>query len=103
MLRKKVKEMMPRLQPILSSALNYRQIYIVGHSFGDVDIPYFEAIAQKLHKNAKIIVSYYGKDNQDETQDRVSRIFRDFDCALGDISIEATSNKDSFWHLYCDI
>ena len=102
MLRKKVKEMMPRLQPILSSALNYRQIYIVGHSFGDVDIPYFEAIAQKLHKNAKIIVSYYGKDNQNETQDRVSRIFRDFDCALGDISIEAPNNKNSFWRLYYD-
>lgn len=99
-LRKKVGEMMPRLQPILSNALNYNRIYIIGHSFGDVDIPYFEAIVQKLHKNAKIIVSYYGKDKQDEIQYRVSQIFRGFDCALGDLSIEKTNDKKSFWSLY---
>jgi hypothetical protein len=102
MLRKKVEERIPELQDFLSNALNYKQIYIVGHSFGGVDIPYFEEIARKLPNDAKIIVSYYGEKEQEATKNRVSRIFKGFNYTLGDLSIKKKNNIKSFWHLYYD-
>lgn len=100
MLRKKVDELIPKLQPILSNASDYNRVYIIGHSFGNVDIPYFEAIVNQLNKKARIIVSYHGTDALATIRKKAIQIFRGFDCRFGDISIETKGNKNSFWNLY---
>lgn len=100
MSRKKVEELIPKLQPILSNASNYNRVYIIGHSFGNVDIPYFEAIVNQLNKKARIIVSYHGTDALATIRKKAIQIFRGFDCRFGDISIETKGNKKSFWNLY---
>ena len=99
-LRKKVEECLTSLTPFLSDAVNYNKVYIIGHSFGNVDIPYFEEIAHKLNKKAKIIVSYYGEGELASVKKKVRHVFNDFDVAFGDISINDKNDKRSFWNLY---
>lgn len=100
MLRKKVEECLTLLTPFMSKAFNYNEVYIIGHSFGNVDMPYFEKIAHSLNKNTKIIVSYYGKHELASIRKKASQVFDGFDVVFGDISINDKNDKESFWNLY---
>lgn len=100
LLRKNIEECLTSLTPFLSDAVNYNKIYIIGHSFGNVDMPYFEEIAHRLNKKAKIIVSYYGDGELVSVKKKVRHVFNDFDVAFGDISINDKNDKQSFWNLY---
>jgi hypothetical protein len=99
-LRKNVEKCLSSLTSFLSDAVNYNKVYIIGHSFGAVDMPYFEKIAHRLSKKAKIIVSYYGEDELASVKKKVRHVFNDFDVAFGDISINDKNDKQSFWNLY---
>ena len=100
LLRKKVEEYLILLTPFMSNAVNYNKVYIIGHSFGTVDMPYFEKIAHSLNKNTKIIVSYYGKHELASIRKKASQVFDGFDVVFGDISINDKNDKESFWNLY---
>lgn len=43
-----------------------QNIYVIGHGFGNVDIPYFEKIVKSTNKNVKWHIYYYGEKEAEE-------------------------------------
>lgn len=48
----------------LCSLHEVTQIYVLGHSLADVDLPYFVAIADHVHPHAHVWFSWYEPDDQ---------------------------------------
>ena len=101
-LRKNVEECLSSLTLFMPNVVNYNKVYVIGHSFGNVDMPYFERIAHRLKKNAKIIVSYYGKHGLASIREKARQVFDGFDVVFGDILIDDKNDKRSFWNLYLE-
>lgn len=103
LLRKKTEELLPKLREILSNAPNYEKVYIIGHSFGKVDQPYFNEIAKNLSTNTKIIISHYKEIELEFLKSSTSEIFKSLDYVFGDLSINDAKDKKSFWYLYNNV
>ncbi|WP_238900630.1 bacteriophage abortive infection AbiH family protein [Clostridium sp. YIM B02500] len=58
---KNVEEIMAKNQDFFKRMNAVRYVYVVGHSFGDVDMPYFEAVKNNTKENV-IWNVYYFKD-----------------------------------------
>ncbi len=54
---------------------NVDKVFVLGHSFGDVDIPYFEKIIQSVHPSSRFMVSYHENEQRE--------VFRNTICSLG--------------------
>ncbi|MGL5149181.1 MAG: AbiH family protein [Clostridium sp.] len=42
-----------------------KNIYVVGHSLGDVDIPYFEEVFKRVDQNTRWNIFYYGENEKE--------------------------------------
>lgn len=62
--RKKTEQVIKENKTQFLKYKNLENIYVLGHSLADVDLPYFELIHEK-NKKAKWYVSYYNDSEQD--------------------------------------
>ena len=56
-----------RLKPV-------NQVFVVGHSFGEVDLPYLKKVSDSIQKNAVWNIYYYNEDKADEFKDKITSI-----------------------------
>jgi hypothetical protein len=50
------------------------QVFVIGHSFGDVDLPYFKKILESIHVNAVWNIYYYSNEEATEFLYRIKQI-----------------------------
>jgi hypothetical protein len=50
------------------------QVFVVGHSFGEVDLPYFKKISDSIQENAVWNIYYYNEDEAVVFKDKISSI-----------------------------
>ncbi len=70
--RKPVDEIIKKNADFFNSNKNCDEIYILGFSFGEVDLPYIEKIISDS-SNAKVFVTYYKPEEKDEFEGIISR------------------------------
>jgi hypothetical protein len=56
-----------RLKPV-------NQVFIIGHSFGEVDLPYFKKILDSIQENAIWNIYYYYEDEANAFNDKISSV-----------------------------
>lgn len=57
-----------------SNLTNINEVYILGHSLSDVDLPYFHKLQQSVNSNAKWIVTFYGEDQKQKHLDTLQKL-----------------------------
>lgn len=72
-LRKKVEAIIDNNKDFESKLVNVKKIIVLGHSLGDVDVPYFNWINQNLPR-AKWIIGYYKKSNITLLKNKIKKI-----------------------------
>lgn len=50
------------------------QVFVVGHSFGEVDLPYFKKVINSIQENAVWNIYYYNEDEADAFKDKISSV-----------------------------
>lgn len=51
-----------------------KNIYVVGHSLGDVDMPYFEEVFKRVGQNTKWNIFYYGESEKEIFEKKILEI-----------------------------
>lgn len=59
---------------------NITDIYVLGHSLNQIDLPYFAEISKQAGNRVKWHIVYYDDIGKDEYQKRVDRIVAEKDC-----------------------
>lgn len=73
-LHKPVEKIKEKLERWLSSLPKITEIYVLGHSLGDVDLPYFEIIKKIAISNVKWKFSYYSDDDINKIMSKADKI-----------------------------
>jgi len=68
-LRKDTRYIINKNQPFFSQLKNVKEIYVLGLSLSDVDLPYLKKIKQSTQSDSKWFISYY-KDKENEKTDK---------------------------------
>ena len=50
------------------------QVFVVGHSFGNVDLPYFKKVSDSIQENAIWNIYYYDKNEEEAFIDKITSI-----------------------------
>lgn len=50
------------------------RVIIIGHSLGDVDLPYFEEVKKRVNENTEWHVYYYGENDINNFRDKLNQI-----------------------------
>lgn len=53
---------------------NIDEVYILGHSLADVDLPYFQKLEQSVRPDAKWIATFYDPDDEEAHCDTLTRL-----------------------------
>ena len=56
-----------RLKPV-------NQVFVVGHSFGEVDLPYFKKVLDSIQENAVWNIYYYNEDEANAFKNKISSV-----------------------------
>lgn len=56
-----------RLKPV-------NQVFVVGHSFGEVDLPYLKKVLNSIQKKAVWNIYYYNEEEADAFKDKISSV-----------------------------
>lgn len=49
-------------------------VYVIGHSFSDIDLPYFKKIFESIQKDAKWDIYYYTKEEKDNFTEKIKAV-----------------------------
>lgn len=44
------------------------EVIVLGHSYNDIDFPYFEKISESINKNAKWVLSYFSETDKESAE-----------------------------------
>lgn len=50
------------------------QVFVVGHSFGEVDLPYFKKVLDSIQENAVWNIYYYNEEEANAFKDKISSV-----------------------------
>ncbi|TFH91766.1 bacteriophage abortive infection AbiH family protein [Vibrio ouci] len=56
-------------QEFFANLGNVDQVFVLGHSLAEVDLPYFQKLAESVKPNAKWVATYYAPDDQQKHYD----------------------------------
>lgn len=96
--RKKTDQIIKENQAQFQKYRNLENIYVLGHSLADVDLPYFEVI-HKNNKRAKWYVSYYDDSEQEDLCSQLKKVgvqeFLITMITMNDTKLDLIENNDS--------
>lgn len=96
--RKKTDQVIKENQAQFLKYLNLENIYVLGHSLADVDLPYFKVIHEN-NKKAKWYVSYYDNYDQEHLCSQLKKVgvqkFQIKMITMNDIEINSTENNNT--------
>ena len=73
-LRKPVDKLKMKLENWLNNLSEIRDVYVLGHSLGEVDLPYFQVIKEAATLDAKWHFSYYNDKDKDNITKRTDEL-----------------------------
>lgn len=63
-MRKHTEKIIPTLRSFISSISNIDEVIIIGHSYNEIDFPYFEEIGKIIDSNTKWILHYFSEKDK---------------------------------------
>ncbi|XYB84410.1 bacteriophage abortive infection AbiH family protein [Vibrio parahaemolyticus] len=75
-------------EKFFDSLFNIEEVYVLGHSLSDVDLPYFYRLVKILPRSTKWIVSYYTEE------EKIANFFKVVDLGIEEDSIKMITIND---------
>lgn len=72
--RKPVDEIIKREKAYFQTLASVDEVYVMGHSLNDIDVPYYEEIIRSISSDAKWIVYYHDDKDKEEFRDKLSSL-----------------------------
>jgi len=72
--KKPVYEIIAKHNDFFKSLKDIDEVYVIGHSLNDIDMPYFAEVVKNTNRSVKWIVTYRDKEDADHHRDKLTNM-----------------------------